>query len=246
MKRFWRWLKALFGAGMDKLEDPGMMLDQARREMQEALVANREKAVQAITEKNRLESMVEEAENKSQLIENHVVAALKSGDRDLARELMIEKTQNDQTLESLQQTYEQALTTVENVKKALKHQENEVRKKAAEALAIKAQWKQAEIQNSISKALDGLTFDTQFESFGAITDKIKSKQAEAKARQELFTESVQGKTMDASLSAANVMAEEELKKLEERLGGAKKTTKKKAKSEVDEKLEKLEKRLNQE
>jgi len=59
MGRFFRWLKALFNRAKDKVEDPDMMLDQARRDMSEALVANREKAVQAITQKNRLQNMLE-------------------------------------------------------------------------------------------------------------------------------------------------------------------------------------------
>ena len=63
-KRFWRWLSGLFHRAMDKLEDPDIMLDQARREMQEGLIQNRERAVQAITQKNRLQSMLEEARTK--------------------------------------------------------------------------------------------------------------------------------------------------------------------------------------
>ena len=59
MRRFFNWIKALFNRAMDKVEDPDMMLDQARRDMQAALIANREKAVQAITQKNRLGQMLE-------------------------------------------------------------------------------------------------------------------------------------------------------------------------------------------
>ncbi|KAA0237045.1 MAG: hypothetical protein EDM74_10460, partial [Armatimonadetes bacterium] len=55
---------------MDKLEDPEMMLDQARRDMQQALTENREKAVQAITQKNRLENMLNDARRKSQELES--------------------------------------------------------------------------------------------------------------------------------------------------------------------------------
>jgi len=48
MKRFFAWLRAVFHRGMDNLEDPELMLDQAKRDMQSALSGNREKAVQAI------------------------------------------------------------------------------------------------------------------------------------------------------------------------------------------------------
>jgi phage shock protein A len=44
MQRFFNWLKAIFNRGMDKLEDPEIMLDQARRDMQATMSANQEKA----------------------------------------------------------------------------------------------------------------------------------------------------------------------------------------------------------
>src|SRR5207302_8845799 len=53
VRRLFDWIKALFNRAMDKVEDPDIMLDQARRDMQAGLIANREKAVQAITQKNR-------------------------------------------------------------------------------------------------------------------------------------------------------------------------------------------------
>ena len=70
MKRFINWLKAIFNRGMDRIEDPDIMLDQARRDMQGALIANREKAVQAITQKNRLQGMLDDAKKRSAALEN--------------------------------------------------------------------------------------------------------------------------------------------------------------------------------
>ena len=247
--RFFRWLKALFNRGMDRLEDPDMMLDQARRDMQETLVANRERAVQAITQKNRLESMLNEAKKKSDQLEAQAGMALKQGNRDLARQFIREKASNDATLATLQSSYEQALQTVDAVKIAIKRQEEEVRRKTAEALAMKAQWKQAQIQSSISKALEGLTFENEYEgSFAAARDKIKDKQAEAAARQEMMSSSLTGKMMQMEDTAMDYQAEEELRKLEERMGLSGPTTtgtelKQDAVSDVDAQLAELEKRI---
>ena len=66
---------------MDKVEDPEIMLDQARRDMQAALIGNREKAVQAITQKNRLQGMLEEATKKSVTLEQNAVMALSIASR---------------------------------------------------------------------------------------------------------------------------------------------------------------------
>lgn len=216
--RLVRWFKALFNRTMNRLEDPEMMLDQARRDMQEVLVANRERAVQAITQKNRLQGMYEEAKKKSEQLESQATMALRQGNRDLARQFIREKANNDTVMTQLQTSVAQAQQAVDAVKLAIKRQEEEVRKKTAEALAMKAQWKQAQIQNTISKALEGLTFENQLESFGAAAERIRDAQAEASARNEMFSNSVQGKIMEMEDQAIDYAAEEELKKLEERLG----------------------------
>lgn len=263
MGRFFRWLKALFNRMMDRVEDPDIMLDQARRDMQEALTGNREKAVQAITQKNRLQMMLEEGKKKSANLEAQATMALKQGNRDLARQFIRERTTNDQIIGQLQTSYDQAVQAVEAVKVAIKRQEEEVRKKTAEALAMKAQWKQAQIQNSISKALEGLTFENQFESFGAAAERIKGAQAEVAARNEMMAESIQGKVMQMEDQAIDMEAEEELKKLEAKLGmggptvteeqvetvsvgdgGAGGTAPTAPDSEVEKQLEELEKRVN--
>jgi phage shock protein A len=218
MRRFFRWLKALFNRGMDKLEDPDVMLDQARRDMQQTLISNRERAVQAITQKNRLQMMFDEATKKSNQLEQQAVMALKQGNRELARQFMREKTNNDAVVTQLEGSLAQATQAVEAVKLAIRRQEEEVRKKTAEALAMKAQWKQAQIQNSISKALEGLTFENQLESFGAAAEKIRDAQSEAAARNEMMASSLQGKVMQMEDQAMDYEAEDQLQKLEERLG----------------------------
>ena len=203
---------------MDKLEDPDIMLDQARRDMQQTLIANRERAVQAITQKNRLQGMLEEATKKSKQLEQQAVMALKQGNRDLARQFLREKTNGDAVIVTLEGSYTQAVQAVDAVKLAIRRQEEEVRKKTAEALAMKAQWKQAQIQNSISKALEGLTFENQLESFGAAAEKIRDAQSEAAARNEMMAGSLQGKVMAMEDQAMDYEAEDQLQKLEERLG----------------------------
>ncbi|HRF60924.1 MAG TPA: PspA/IM30 family protein [Fimbriimonadaceae bacterium] len=251
-KRFFRWLKAIFNRGMDKLEDPDIMLDQARRDMQQALIQNREKAVQAITQKNRLQGMLDEQERKTQQLQQQAEMALRQGNRELARQFLREKATTDQTIEQLRGTLAQAVETVEAVKIAIKRQEEEVRRKTAEALAMKAQWKQAQIQSSISKALEGLTFENEYEgSFASARDRIKDAQAEAAARQEMMAGSLTGKMMQMEDQAMDYAADEELRKLEERLGiaspaattGTTDALKQDAVSDIDAQLADLEKRI---
>lgn len=249
MGRFFAWLKALFNRWMNKLEDPDMMLDQARRDMQTTLQQNKEKAVQAITQRNNLQAMVDEHERRVASLEANAVAALKQNNRDLARQFLREKGNYQTTLESLRTSLSQANETVEMVKVAIRRQEEEVRKRTAEALAMKAQYKQSQIENSLNKALEGFTTDAQFGTFENAAEKIRDAKSESDARREMMQASVQGKIMKMEDQAVDMAAEEELQKLEQRLGmgapaSTTPTTVAPADS-VDAQLDELEKRLNQ-
>lgn len=248
--RFFHWLKALFNRGMDKLEDPEIMLDQARRDMQQALVQNRERAIQAITQRNKLQQMVDTQTAKSAQLEKQAEMALKQGNRDLARTFVREKQTVDSSLETLRASLGQANETVDQVKVAISRQQDDIRKKTSEALALKAQWQQAKIQSSITKALEGLSFENEFESsYAAAKERIKDKMAEASARQEMFGSSVEGKIMAMQDQAMDASAEDELKALENRLGlGAAPTASTQptaVTSDVEAELAELENRLNQ-
>lgn len=219
LKRFINWIKALFNRGMDKLEDPEIMLDQAKREMMEVLVENREKAVQAIAARNNLQRMVDEAKARSEKLEKNAEMALLSGNRELAKQFLSSKATYDQSSSGLEGALEKADAVVDSVKIAIKRQEEQVRQKTAEALALKAQWKQAQIQNSITKALDGLTFDNQYEgAFADARERVESMQAEANARQEMHGESLQGQAWELESQVADTEAEQALAELEKRLG----------------------------
>ncbi len=247
MGRFFNWLRAIFNRWMNKLEDPDIMLDQARRDMQETLQQNKEKAVQAITQRNNLQAMVDDHERKTAQLENQAAAALKQGNRDLARQFLRERANYLTTLESLRGSLGQANETVEVVKLAIRRQEEEVRKKTAEALAMKAQYKQAQIESSINKALEGFTTEAQFGTFESAAEKIREVRSEAAARNEMMQASITGKIMKMEDTAMDMAAEEELQALEKRLGLASEPTTEVqiTGDSVDAQLEELEKRLNQ-
>ncbi|MCH8274833.1 MAG: PspA/IM30 family protein [Armatimonadetes bacterium] len=249
MGRFFAWLKAVFNRLMGNLEDPDLMLDQARRDMQLALRDNKEKAVQAITQRNNLQAMVDDHERKTAQLDQQAVAALKQGNRDLARQFLREKANYSTTLESLRASYAQADETVGMVKTAIRRQEEEVRKRTAEALAMKAQYKQAQIESSINRALEGFTTDQQFGAFETAAEKIRQARSESAARQEMTQASMTGKIIQMEDSAMDHAAEEDLKQLEERLGlasGAGTTPQTaEATESVEQQLDDLEKRLDQ-
>ena len=91
LARFWRYLVAWVTGKVEQLEDPEVLLDQARREMQQTLARNRERAIQAITQKNMLQAEVEKLERTVRDLERKAELALQQGKRDLALQIVREK-----------------------------------------------------------------------------------------------------------------------------------------------------------
>jgi len=219
LKRLWRYLVALFGVKLDQLEDPEILLSQAQKEMTEAHARNRERAVQAITQKNNLQQMVDDTQKRVDNLQAKAELALKRGERDLALQLLKEKQSYEQTLEMTRASLTQAQETVDAVKTAIKREEEAIRQKTAQALALKAQWKNSQIQNALNKALDnmgGIEDTTQV--FERAQSKIRSADSEQRARGELAQQRVSSRVASLDDAVGSEAAETELAQLEAKLG----------------------------
>ena len=51
------------------------------------------------------------------------------------------------------------METTEAIKAAIRREEERIRAKTAQAMAMKTQWKQSQIEISLNKALEGMTTD---------------------------------------------------------------------------------------
>jgi len=218
-KRLINLIKSWFGMAVDKLEDPELLLQQAQEEMRAVHAKNRERAVQAITQKNNLQQMVDDTQKKVDMLQAKAELALKRGDRDLALQLLKEKQSYEQTLQMTRGQLEQAIETSEAVKSAIKAEEERIRQKTAEALALKAQWKNSQIQIAMNKALEGMQGieDTE-NAFSRAQAKIRNANSEMGARAELAKGRIENRIRDLEVSEADVAASNELAALESKLG----------------------------
>ncbi len=216
--RIIRYLKGLLGFKLDQLEDPEVLLSQAQQEMREAQAKNRERAVQAITQKNNLQALVEQTQKTVDNLQAKAELALKNGDRDLARQLLVEKGQYETTLQTTKASLQTALDTTETIKVAMRREEERIRAKTAQALAMKAQWKQSQIEISMNKALEGMTADGSDHAFERAASKISTARSEGAARTELAKESLSGRLAGLDDVQANNAADVELAQMEQRMG----------------------------
>jgi phage shock protein A len=150
-RRLWNIIKTWFGAGLDKIEDPELLLQQAQEEMRAMHAKNRERAVQAITQKNNLQHLVEDTlRTLERLIETAELAESR-GDPELARRLRHEADAYAKTLAQTQSKLDQAMATSEAVQDAIRREEEKIRRKTREALDLKREWR---LRNGLSSPDD--------------------------------------------------------------------------------------------
>src|SRR5688500_6138241 len=254
IRRFFRYLKALIMGKLDQWEDPERIINESLREMKENQIKNRERAVQAITQKNNLQNLVDQEEKLTRNLEAKATMAVQQGNRELARQLLREKGMHDSTLVQLRTSLKQAEDTSEAVKTAIRREEERFRVKTAEALALKANMKQAQIQIEINKAIDGMQLDETAQSWDRAEDRIRTMQSEASARAEVAKTSVNSRLEALDDQQIDVEADKALQELEAKLGlGAAPVTTSTTttavttaqESDIDKQLRELEQKLNQ-
>jgi phage shock protein A len=134
-------------------EDPDQLLQQAQEEMRAVHAKNRERAVQAITQKNNLEQMVADTQRKVSALQEKAAEAEQRGEYGKAAQYRNEAEDYTRTLEMTEVHYREAVETAEAVKVAIKAEEERIRQKTAEALMLRAQWKSVQIEQTIARRL---------------------------------------------------------------------------------------------
>ncbi len=142
-KRFWMVLRSWFGAGIEKLEDPELLLQQAQEEMRTMHAKNRERAVQAITARNSIERMISESERKIKQLDLKAAIAERAGNSELARKYRRDQEEFQSTLAETKHALADAEQTARFVKREIRREDEKIREKTREALRLKAAWRQS-------------------------------------------------------------------------------------------------------
>jgi phage shock protein A len=194
------------------------MLQQATEEMHALHKENRERAIKAITAKNNLQQKADDLQRRVNDLQAKAEIALKSGKRDLALQILKEKQSYEASLTSIQESLQQAIEMSETVKQHIKREEEKIRQKTAEALALKVKWENAKIQQEMAKSFEGMENIDMDSTWTRVTEKINNATSEAHARTELNKGNVSAKIAELEDVEVNVAAENELAALEAKLG----------------------------
>lgn len=160
-----------------RVDDAEAILQHASSQMQEMQARNRERAVSAITQKNNLQALVAQMERMVRRLEEQAQAAGQAGDAEREQALLAERGQSHLTLAQTQASLQRAIETTEAVKTAMRREEEAIRAQTAQALAMKAQYKQAQIEFEIEKSRLGMTTTKAAVWFERAQSKIQRAQA---------------------------------------------------------------------
>jgi phage shock protein A len=216
--RMWRLIKGWLLIGVEKAEDPEVILAEAAESMKRELEKAKESAVQAIAARNQLRGVLQDQLNQSAALETKARTALKMGDEELARQLLVEKSTYDQNIENLKGQLEQAEQAAEAVKANIKRMEAHVRQRTAQRLALTAGWKQAKIQEQLNKALSGISLEGHDAAFNRAEERIRELKAKSDARIELSQGGMQQKVMALEGAVASDQADQQLEKMKQEMG----------------------------
>jgi len=165
-----------------KLDDAETLLQLAQSQMREAQAKNRERAVEAITQKNNLQAL---ADQTRKMVDNLAAKAHKAredGNLDLERQLSVEQSRYQRSLDRMGTGLQSAIEAAEAVKVVMRREEERIRAQTAQALAMKAQQRQALIELAIEKSRLGMTTSYASDLF----DRAQAKIQQAQARRDLM------------------------------------------------------------
>ena len=216
--RLFRMIKGWLLIGVEKAEDPEVILAEAQDQMRRELGKVQENAVQAIAARNQLRGVLQDQVNKSADLEAKARAALRTGDEELARQLLVEKGTYETNIEALKVQLENAEKADEAVKQGYKSMEMQVRQSTAKRLALVAGWKQAKIQEQLNKALSGVSMEGPAQAFQQAEERIRQLQSKADARIELAQGGLQQKISKLENVVANEKADQALAAMKTEMG----------------------------
>lgn len=163
-------------------DDAEALLERAQSQMREAQAKNRSRAVEAITQKNNLQALADQTQKMVNNLRAKAQKAREEGDVGLERQLTVEQERYERSLEKMTTGLQSAIEATEAVKIAIRQEEESIRTRTAQALAMKALYRQAQIEFEIEKGRLGMTTTKA----GALFERAQTKIQQAQARRDLL------------------------------------------------------------
>ncbi len=172
---------------LDKAENPEKMIKLMVVDMKESITKSTAALAQAMAHTKQMERKMNFHKQKSDDWQSKAMAALKSGNEELAKKALAKKAVEDQNFQQYEGMYNQSKATTDKLKQQLdKLKQKYDEAKAKESMLI-ARSKNAQAQSEMAKNIGGFN-ENSFANFDKFEEKILSKEAEAEAFTEMAGE----------------------------------------------------------
>ncbi|WP_032122943.1 PspA/IM30 family protein [Clostridium amazonitimonense] len=176
-KRISNMFKAKVNDALDEAENPIQLLDQKIREMEENLNKAKLSSAQVLGNVHETEKKMINAQNESKDWDEKVKLALAKGNDDLAKRALERKLDADKRYVSLQNSYKEASSKAELLKKNLRDLEDEIEKTRSYRDEAAARMNNAEASKQVNEILANVQTKTNSIKIDDIERKIQRKEA---------------------------------------------------------------------
>ncbi len=220
MFRFFKRVKTVVDAELnsllDKAEDPVKMLDQFMREMEVDIREAESAVAKQMASEKLLEKKYQESEQMVMKREEQAIKALEAGNEDLARRALEDKKIHTEQAALLKTSYDQAHQDVTSLRTKLDEMKNEYQAMKLKKDTLKARAESAKTRTKMNRAMSSIGSEHSRQGFERMEEKVLRFEAEAETSEDLHASS---RTLDdefASLNKSDV--DDELEALKKRLG----------------------------
>jgi phage shock protein A len=159
------------------LSDPETLLQLAQQEMREAQAKNREHAVKTITQKNLLQAEYDKLQKMMLNLEAKEALFQQRGDEEQAHVFAAEREQMKASEASLLTSIQKATETAEAVKANIRREEERIRTKTTQAMALKTAWRQTRIERDLELSYLGRATADVERAFANARKRLEAAQA---------------------------------------------------------------------
>ena len=234
LRRWWRYLAAKLGSGLEERADPKIQIEQAIVEAQEQHKRLRETAANVIANQKKAEMDLERALQDLEKVnattqQSLIMAAEAEGAGDTARAAELTRTAEafanqliakEEDVESLKQLVLSATHAADQAKAAVAQNSAMLQKKLGERQKLLSQLDQAKMSEQMNAAMESMsaTVGEEVPTLDQVRDKIETRLAKARGMAELQSDSVEGRMLEVEQAVASNQASARLSEMRSKLG----------------------------
>lgn len=221
LQRFRDIMASNINAALDKMEDPGKMVDQLLRDLNDDLGQVKAETAGVMAEEARAKRNVDEAQEEVNKLQAYAERAVVAGNDADAKLFLSKKAQAAENLASMQKVYESASANALKMRQMHDKLVGQIGDLNSRRDAIKAKVAAANAQSRINKMTTSVTDSAaSLSAFDRMEDKADRMMDQANAMAELNTNSASD-TLDAAMGrydSAAPAVDDELAALKAKLG----------------------------